>query len=337
VGSVLGQGGFGITYRGADVRLQRPVAIKECFPSGCVRQRTTVIPAGRQTAATYADTKQKFLQEGQTLAQFDHVGIVHVFASFEENNTAYMVMEYLPGQTLAEVLHERGGRLRETEAVGYMAQICQALEVVHRAGVLHRDIKPENVMLCTDGRVVLMDFGTAREYAAGQTQSQSVALTPGYAPLEQYAYQAQRGPYTDVYALAATLYHLLTGEVPVAAPDRAVGVALPEVRQLHPHVSEAAAQAVKRGMEMQIAQRPQSVGTFVDLLKGSAPGTPPRPPVPPKPLPATIPCPHCRQVNDANEIYCQHCTRQLAVNRQCPHCRRSVPVAPYCVHCGHRL
>lgn len=224
VGKVLGQGGFGITYLGSDRHLRRPVAIKEFFPAGCVRQSATVGPAGEWTPATYAEARTRFVHEGEMLGRFTHTGIVQVYAAFEANNTAYPVMEYLRGQTLAEILALRGGRLEEAEALGYLHRVGEALDVVHEAGLLHRDIKPDNIIVCAEGRVVLVDFGTAREFSAGQTQRHSVTLTPGYAPLEQYAQRAQRGPYTDVYALAATAYHLLTGEVPVAAPDRAAGV-----------------------------------------------------------------------------------------------------------------
>ncbi len=271
VGKVLGQGGFGITYLGSDVRLRRPVAIKEFFPQGCVRQHTTVQPTGVWTLAAYAEARQRFVEEGQRLARLEHPGIVKIYTTFEANNTAYLVMEYIRGQTLAEVLVLRGGRLEEAEAVGYLQRVGEALEAVHAAGLLHRDLKPDNLMLGADGRVVLVDFGTAREFVAGQTQRHSVTLTPGYAPLEQYAQRAQRGPYTDVYALAATAYHLLTGELPVAAPDRAAGVDLPPVRQLRPQVSVTVAEAVMAGLAMAAPQRPASVRAWLERLRGTAP------------------------------------------------------------------
>ncbi len=145
LGRVLGQGGFGITYLGSDVRLQRPVAVKEFCPDGCVRQGTTVVPAGRWTAATYTDARRSFLQEGQMLARFDHPGIVRVFAALEESSTAYVVMEYLRGRTLAALLRERGGRLSESEAVGCVRKAAEALEVIHAQDVLQRDVKPDNL------------------------------------------------------------------------------------------------------------------------------------------------------------------------------------------------
>lgn len=281
IGKVLGQGGFGITYLGGDTRLRRPVAIKEFFPQGCVRQQMTVQPTGAWTPATYAEARQRFLEEGQRLARLEHPGIVKIYAALEANNTAYLVMEYIRGQTLAEVLTLRGGRLEEAEALGYLQRAGEALEAVHAAGLLHRDLKPDNLMLSAEGRVVLVDFGTAREFVAGQTQRHSVTLTPGYAPLEQYAQRAQRGPYTDVYALAATAYHLLSGEQPVAAPDRANGVELPPLRQVRPQVSAPVAEGVMAGLVMDARQRPASVRAWLELLRGGGrPPTPtPQPPV----------------------------------------------------------
>jgi F-box protein 11 len=269
-GKSLGQGGFGITYLGSDVRLARPVAIKEFFPAGCIRQGGEVQPAGGWNPESYEDAKSRFLQEGQLLARFNHPGIVRVFTTFEENGTAYLVMEYLRGKSLGMLAQESGGKLPEAQAVNFIQQVGQALETVHQEGLLHRDIKPDNIMVTADGRVVLIDFGTAKEYAAGKTQSHTVTLTPGYAPLEQYAQRAHRAAFTDVYALAATLYHLVTGQCPVPATDRAIGVTLPPVRQVNPQVGERVAQAVMQGLALEVNKRPQSVRDFLRALSGQA-------------------------------------------------------------------
>jgi parallel beta-helix repeat protein len=266
VGKVLGQGGFGITYMGADTILSRPVAIKELFPEGCQRNGTTVQPT-RIPPSDFSSMKQRFLDEAKLLASLNHPGIVKVYDFFEENNTAYMVMEYLRGKSLAKLVEERGGALGEQEAVGYILKVCEALDVVHKAGYLHRDIKPDNIIVCEDGRVVLVDFGAARSFMAGRTGRMTVILTPGFAPLEQYAEQAKKGAYTDIYALGATLYYLLTGEVPVSATDRASGVRLRSVREINPMVSERVEKAVMKAMAMKVDKRPQSVGEFVRLLK----------------------------------------------------------------------
>jgi uncharacterized protein with WD repeat len=216
--------------------------------------------------------KQRFLDEARLLASLNHPGIVKVYDFFEENNTAYMVMEYLRGKSLAKLVEERGGALSEKEAVGYILKVCEALDVVHKAGYLHRDIKPENIIVCGDGRVVLVDFGAARSFMAGKTGKMTVILTPGFAPYEQYATMARFGPTLDIYALGATLYYLLTGEVPISAPDRAIGVELKGVREINGRVSRQVEEAVRKAMAMRVEERPQSVGEFVRLLTSPSVG-----------------------------------------------------------------
>src|SRR5436190_3510518 len=227
VGRVLGQGGFGITYLGGDIRSRRPVAIKEFFPYGSTRKGTNVQPFGGLPTSEYASTRMRFLDEARILTRFDHPAIVDVYGTFEENNTAYMVMELLRGRTLGQLVEERGP-LPESEAVRHIVRAGEALEVVHAASLLHRDLKPDNLMLNDTGDVVLIDFGTARTFAAGKTGRMTTMVTPGYAPLEQYGEHVRFGPFTDIYALGATFYHLLTGRMPPSATDRARGVELGE-------------------------------------------------------------------------------------------------------------
>ena len=267
VESVLGQGGFGITYRAHDQMLDRRVAVKEFFPAGCRRQGSDVGASRGQTESDYREARGQFLAEARTLARCHHPGIVSVHTAFEANQTAYMVMELLHGQSLAQLLTARGGRLNEADAVGFIERVGAALSFVHEQNLLHRDIKPDNIMVCDDGRTMLIDFGTAREAAKGQAQNHTVVVTPGYAPLEQYAKQARRGAFTDIYSLAATLYHLLCGQMPPAASDRAMGVALRPVRELSPQASASVARAVELGLQMEIARRPQSVSEFLQALK----------------------------------------------------------------------
>lgn len=260
----LGQGGFGITYQGVDTRLNRLVAVKEFFPEGCWREGSTVVSAGRWNSHTYGNAKQKFLLEGQTLGQFNHPSIVQVFYYFEENNTAYMVMEYLRGRTLAEFLKQKKGKLSQAKALEHIAKVGEALEILHQAQFLHRDIKPDNIMLADDGRVVLIDFGAARDFT--NTATCTTMLTPGYAPLEQYGQTLRDGAFTDIYALGSTLYYLLTGQPPVSAIERAAGVELKSVREIAPHVSRHVSEAIALAMEMDIKARLQSVREFLDLL-----------------------------------------------------------------------
>ena len=262
----LGQGGFGITYQGIDTKLNRAVAVKEFFPEGCWREGSTVVSAGKWNSDTYSNAKQKFLLEGQTLGQFNHPGIVQVFYYFEENNTAYMVMEYLEGKTLAELLKKRKGKLTEAEALAYIAKVGEALEILHQAQFLHRDIKPDNIMLADDGRVVLIDFGAARDFTSKNTARYTTLLTPGYAPLEQYGRALKYGAFTDIYALGSTLYHLLTGKAPISAIERAAGVELKTVRELEPQINPHVSQAIAKAMLMDVTERTQSVREFLDLL-----------------------------------------------------------------------
>jgi serine/threonine protein kinase len=285
VGKVLGQGGFGITYLGGDIRSKRPVAIKELFPYGSTRRGTSVHPFGGMPASEYAGTRARFLDEARILARFDHPGIVDVYGTFEENDTAYMVMELLRGKTLGQLVEERGP-LPEREAIGYIRRVGEALIVVHDAGLLHRDLKPDNIILTGDGEVVLIDFGTARAFAAGKTGRMTTMVTPGYAPLEQYGQSVRFGPFTDVYALAATLYHVLTGQMPAPATDRASGVELVPPRTLVPSISAVTSDAVLWAMSMRVDQRPQNVREFldglptVDAVPASAPSPASEPPMP---------------------------------------------------------
>lgn len=290
VGKVLGQGGFGITYLGGDIRAHRPVAIKEFFPYGSTRRGISVQPFGGMPAAEYATSRSRFLDEARVLAKFDHPGIVDVYGTFEENNTAYMVMELLRGKTLGQLVEDRGP-LPEAEAVGYMRHVGAALEVVHAGSMLHRDLKPDNIMLTSDGDVVLIDFGTARAFAAGKTGRMTTMVTPGYAPLEQYGQSVRFGPFTDVYALAATLYHVLTGQMPAPATDRASGVELLAPRKLNGLISEVTSDAILWAMSMRVDQRPQTVREFLDALPSAeamkAPAPPLRATPPPSPAPSS--------------------------------------------------
>jgi serine/threonine protein kinase len=276
---VLGQGGFGITYRAANERLGREVAIKEFFPATCERVGRGVSASGGLSEPDFASLKAAFLEEARVLARFELPAVVRVMGAWEENASAYMEMELLRGPTLAQVLDERG-KLPIEDTVRLFAPLLDALEHIHAQGWLHRDIKPHNIIFeppaiasahpahlkLSECRAVLLDFGAAKKLAANTSQAFSVIVTPGYAPLEQYATRARRGAFTDIYALCATVYHALSGQAPPAASDRALYDDLIPLRELRPEVPAVLAHAIEAGLRTEIARRPQNIGELRQLL-----------------------------------------------------------------------
>jgi serine/threonine-protein kinase len=271
----LAESGLAITYAARDEKLQRTVALKELFLSGCRRDLAThqVLPAGQLSHRAFEEERAHFLEEARSLAPFRHPHIVAVHTFFEENNTAYMAMEYLQGQTLLQAIEARG-RLPEREVLRIAAQLCEALGAVHAAHRLHRDLKPDNIMLTEEGRAVLLDFGLSTHLtgddAYGTRQLDTILRfgTPGYAPLEQYTRSGTASAATDVYALGATLYHLLTGEAPPPATDRAFGTRLEAPHRLHRGVSTPVSDAVLWALRMKPASRPPTIAVFADRLFG---------------------------------------------------------------------
>ena len=266
---VLGQGGFAITYLALDTQLKRTVAIKELCPQGCIRDAHNQVAPITLPPDQFAQIRQRFVEEAQLVAQLNHPGIVRIYDVFQQNNTGYMVMEYLHGETLGAKLKRAGGVLPVDEAVDYILQVCDALEVVHRAGYIHRDIKPDNIIHCADGRLVLIDFGAARHFVANQTATYTVMLTPSYAAPEQYSSAGRLDPRTDIYGLAATLYHLITGVPPLPALDRTSGFDLPPPHLVEPKVGEALSRAIQQGLSMRMDERPASVAAFAQLIQSA--------------------------------------------------------------------
>lgn len=300
IGRVLGRGGFGITYEARDQRLQRRVAIKELFVEGSTRRGDAVSAPSGLSAREFTAARQAFLEEGKTLAGFDDPGIVRILNCFEGNNTAYLVMEHLEGRTLGEEITEKGAlNSRAVEKIAVAT--AQTLATVHRTGLLHRDIKPDNILLEHTGRIVLIDFGSVRAFVQGQTVSHTRLVTPGYAPLEQYGTAGKFGPYTDIYALGATLHHALTGRMPPAATDLVLGTPLPP---LPGSTLLPLRRAVEQAMAVPVKDRPQSAKALLELLRPPAPpaavkaparvpapSPAPAPPRPAPPLPPPAPLP----------------------------------------------
>lgn len=290
IDGVLGQGGFGITYRAHSAALDIPVALKEFHPQGASRAGTSLRPPGTLSHQEYSEARRRFADEARVVARLTYAKpnphIVRVYDVFTENDTEYYAMEFLEGRPLSAVV-ERQGSFPEADVLEFARQIAGALEDVHAAGMLHRDVKPDNVILTARG-AVLIDFGSARAIAAAGRQS--VVITPGYAPLEQYASEARRGPFTDVYAFAATLYFALTGREPVPATDRASGVPQPTARDANPRVSRAVSDVVDRAMRMRVDERPQTAAAFLaDLGRAAAGGREPARAARPAPAPASPP------------------------------------------------
>ena len=270
--SKISQGNFGITYLAEQTSLDRKVCIKEFFFRGfCERNSdgsVTISTSGQQVANSF---RHKFMREAKRLSQFDHPNIVKVIDVFEENGTAYMVMDYLEGETLQQLV-DRKGKLSEKEALEYIIPLCDALDVVHEKGLLHLDIKPSNILIKRQTNTpVLIDFGISKfTEASGDDHSTTtpVALTKGYAPLEQYGQDlAKLTVSTDVYSVAATLYKLVTGVTP---PEAAVivqdGVKSP--KELNPILSEQLSSIVLQSLSYIPNHRAQSISKLKADLMG---------------------------------------------------------------------
>lgn len=252
--AVLGEGGFGITYRASDITLSRPVAVKELFPKGSSRDGNLVLPPAEYTAERWSNAVKSFAQEARTLAHLRHPGIVGVHDYVVENNTAYMVMEFIDGLTLIQYVKQHGSRLSEEEALRYITQVGGALEVLHQNNILHRDVTPYNIMLNRAGQAILVDFGSARRFVDDTPVNQTVVANVGFAPPEQFQPFGVRGPYSDIYSLAVTCYFLITGNLPTS--------------QQLPGVSSKLRLALAHAMATAPQERPQTVAEFLAELHG---------------------------------------------------------------------
>ena len=269
---VLGQGGFGITYLGMDELHEKPVAIKEFFPQGIVTRNieyqdtVTVTFVGEKD--NYEKGKERFLKEARTMAKFSKdEGIVKALDFFEINNTAYIVMEYLEGITLKQYLRENQ-RIAPEDLIELLVPLIESLDEIHSQGMIHRDISPDNIMVLPDGRIKLMDFGAARDYTEFGEKSLSIVLKPGYAPPEQYQTHGVQGPWTDIYALCATMYKCITGENPPDAIERVMDDHLKKISAFGIPVLPQIEEAIIKGMSVAANDRYQNVGDFCEDLYG---------------------------------------------------------------------
>lgn len=267
---LVGEGGFGIVYLARDTSLDRVVALKEFMPAAFAGRidgvRVAVRAANHQ--ATYEAGLRSFINEARLLAKFAHPGLVEVFRFWEGNGTAYMAMRYYKGETLRQKL-SRGDTFFDEEAIAQtMAPIFDALEMLHREQIFHRDIAPDNIMV-SDGRPVLLDFGSARRIIGDGTQALTTVLKPGYAPIEQYVDDGtmKQGAWTDVYALGGVMYHLATGKAPVQAVSRLLSDPLQTINQMtNDRFSATFSDAVAKAMAVRVENRLQSIREFGEML-----------------------------------------------------------------------
>jgi serine/threonine protein kinase len=246
----LGHGGFGITYLAKDKK-GNSVVIK------------TLLKEPDADSDDFNRCQQDFVNEALRLAKCSHPHIVKVHECINEGGLLGIVMEYIDGEELGNL-----GSLPESKALTYIYQIGEALSIVHQNGLLHRDVKPENILVRNNkSEAVLIDFGIARDFTPNSTQTHTAYQTPFYAPPEQYNERAKRGAFTDVYALAATLYKVLTGKEPESAISRIMGEPLAPPNKLNPNISDRVNKAILKGLELQSENRPQSVEEWLNILE----------------------------------------------------------------------
>ena len=268
---VLGQGGFGITYQAQDHKSGKKVAVKEYFPDTMVTrtEKTKVIPFSGERGEFFSYGKSCFLQEAETLARFiGNENIVRIHTYFEENGTAYFVMDFVEGASFDHFIKDRGGSISYEEAESVLLPVIDALSVVHAKGIVHRDVTPDNIYITDEGNVILLDFGAARYSLGDKSRSLDVVLKHGFAPREQYARHGRQGPFTDIYSLGATFYFAITGRRPpdsiermeedILVPPSSLGVKIPPQKE----------DALLTALNVSAADRYQSMPEFKQALLG---------------------------------------------------------------------
>ncbi len=342
IGKSLGNGGFGITYLAWDIGLQTRLAVKEYMPAGVATRtdRIKAMPLSDTAKEEYEWGLERFLEEARVLKKSNHPNIVTVDTVFRDNGTAYLVMEYLEGLNFAEFLRRRGGTIPFAEALQIMSPVMDALTAVHALGIVHRDVSPENIFIPKIGKVKLIDFGAARNALSHKSRNLSAILKGGYAPKEQYRASGKQGPWTDVYATAATLYRAITGKVSVPSLDRQAEDTLEWPSKLGAAIPPSAESALMRAMEVRAENRFQSMEEFKSALTAGNPVTragsiavpvaaPPEPPVPQESnLEAKIrryETPERESAAAARPVVAAPAVKEQAVTAKVPSVRRSLP------------
>jgi hypothetical protein len=272
-GRLLGQGGFGATYLGWDDRLHVKVAVKEFYPANLIARTAdgaSVSPFSDEHATNFSRGLVKFLEEARVLARLRDIReIVGVQDFFEDNGTAYLVMELLQGKTMKRFVSESGGTIDPRKALTILTPIIKALQAVHEIGLVHRDISPDNIFITVTGERKLLDFGAAR-HAAGHGAGMTVILKPGYAPPEQYSPDGNQGPWTDVYATCATFYHALTGRTPPDVSVRFTNDVVPKLSTMGVAIPPAMETVIIAGLSLRWQDRPQSMRELHKALSAAA-------------------------------------------------------------------
>ena len=280
----LGKGGFGITYLGRHILLNKYVAIKEYFPKDNFRRESNGIQVSYSDKSVARRNIEKFLKEAKTMAELNHEGVVKVNDVFEENNTAYYVMDYIEGKSLAEQLP-----IAQEQALAYIKQAAEALQYVHTKGILHLDIKPANIMINQSGKAVLIDFGISKHYdSEGKgTSSSTQGYSSGYSPIEQMTPGGlkQFTPPTDIYALGATLYKIISGTTPPTSTD----LADEETLSRPENMSREVFGFINKCMQQKRKDRPQTMSEVLGLIEALSGEKPKSKPTPPKPKPEPKP------------------------------------------------
>ena len=271
VGKVIGEGGFGITYIGFNMETDLPVAIKEYFPSELATrdssQGNTINVFSGEAKDLYREGLEKYLREARNLSMFsDLPGIVTVKDFFYENETAYIIMEYINGMTLKQYLTKVGGRMKQNEVIKMMKPVLESMNKIHEVGIIHRDISPDNIMITRNKQIKLTDFGAARVFDTEDNKSITVVLKRGYAPEEQYRAKGNQGPWTDVYALCATMYRMITGVTPQEALERIIEDNVEPISKYDPNVWPETEYAIMKGLSLRAQDRFQTVNELIDAL-----------------------------------------------------------------------
>jgi serine/threonine protein kinase len=270
---LLGQGGFAITYLAEHEVLGKKYAIKEYFPAAFSFRDGLTVRASQSGEDTYNWGLERFTSEARSLARFKHPAIVDVASIFEAHGTAYIVLAFEKGRSLSEWLRQAPRPPSQAEIDAIVRPLLSALEEVHKHNILHRDIAPDNIIIRDDGTPVLIDFGAAREAIQGRTRAMSAIVKHGYSPPEQYSSRPElQGPWTDIYALSATLYRAVTGRLTTEAPDRMLRDDLAPVAQLaRGHYRPSFLDAIDQGLRLRTEERPQTVVEWRRLLMRDEP------------------------------------------------------------------